>query len=176
MNDVQRFLMLPSLGDKRLRAVLGVLVCAGLTLLLVRQIAWLVLNSQLSSDKPTLGPRVVVPKVVQDLGDVPSHSRQCVTFRVHNAGDERLILRERSTDCACTPLGSETVIVPYRETASIAVRFDAWAPDFGSENYQVRSFETNDPSQPRVILMVRYHVKPAIQTSPRQPIAAAKIR
>ena len=175
MNDVQRFPMLPSPHGKRLRAVLQVLACAGLSLLLVRQVAWLVLASQLRPDKPMLGPRVVVPKVVQNLGAVPIHSKQSVTFRVHNAGDERLILRERSAECACAPSGSEAIIVPCRETASITVRFDAWAPDFGSEEYQVSSFETNDPSQPRMNLMVRYHVQPATQAAPRQPIAAVKI-
>lgn len=176
MNDVQRPPMPTSLSDQWLRVVLQVLVCVGISLLLMRQIAWAVLTSQLSNDKPTLGPRVLVPKIVQDLGDVPIHSRQSVTLRVRNAGDERLILRERSADCACILPDSETVIVPCRETASISIHFDAWAPDVGSDGCEVRSFETNDPSQPRVILMVRYRVKPATQTSPRQPIAAVKIR
>lgn len=171
MFNAQRKSICSWLSGTPLRTILQVVVCAGITLLVVRQVAAQVLTAQLSSSKPRLGPSVVVPRILRDLGDVPRLSRPSVTFQVHNAGDERLILQEHSAGCACTRPDSAVVFVAPRETASISIPIEVGTLDSGEENYQMRSFETNDPSQPRVILVVRYRVRPAPAATSSQTVS-----
>lgn len=105
------------------------------------------------------GPIALVDETERTIGVVENNQVVSVSFRVKNAGDRRLILRERLAECDCLPSDGETILVAPGERFELPVVFSAFAPDRETTECFARRFETNDARLPLLEFKVKYSIR-----------------
>ncbi|HUG89896.1 MAG TPA: DUF1573 domain-containing protein [Planctomycetaceae bacterium] len=97
--------------------------------------------------------RLVLEDVERDLGVVQPGAQIRETFRVHNAGSQRLVINEDRCG-RCGPSGQRSsLLVAPGETATIEIDFHA--PRAAGDVQHVVRYTTNDPERPRFQLTLR---------------------
>ena len=100
-----------------------------------------------------VGPALVLPKNVRDLGRVSTRQEWRVTFPIRNAGARRLVLNELDVGCDCSDGVQRAILVAPGETAELEVTLDTRFATGCVEN--IATFTTSDPAHPRFDLTVR---------------------
>jgi len=113
----------------------------------------------------TEGPLIRLDERRWDVGRVPQNSAFRHSFRLRNDGTAPLVIQKVETDCGCTAaMYRDTVIAPGASSA-LDLQFDS--RDYEGEVQRVVVLKTNDPAEPRIDLVVRAEVVPAVLVDQR---------
>ncbi len=97
-------------------------------------------------------PRILIPCVQRDLGNVSQGKVLRTEFRVENTGTRRLVLMEETPGCCDQTENQLSITVPPGGSRDIAVEIDT-ARWHGHIEHIVR-YRTNDPQLPLFSLAV----------------------
>ncbi|NQT16870.1 MAG: DUF1573 domain-containing protein [Planctomycetes bacterium] len=97
-------------------------------------------------------PKLVLPSLQRDLGTVRQGDVLRTTFRVTNAGGQRLVLHEQGRPCCGQSDESRRIIVPPGRWTLLHVEIDT-AQWFGQMEHTAR-YTTNDPQLTQLALKV----------------------
>lgn len=87
------------------------------------------------------------------------------TFLLQNRGNAPLIISRAETDCSCTQILHDDVVLPGRNSYLRSV-FRTWGRT-GDQVKTIRLF-TNDPEQPELLLTMQAEVMPAVVVKPNR--------
>lgn len=102
------------------------------------------------------GPKVALPEADFDFGMIQEGEKVTHVFRIVNAGDEPLQIREVKADCGCTATSLSRTSLAPKEAGEVKVVFDS-RNRLGSFQKNVRIF-TNDPQQATSLVVIRGNV------------------
>ena len=110
------------------------------------------------------GPKMVVPKMLQDMGKVAQGEMLDVDFAIVNEGDETLEIKAVRPTCGCTVADFDREIAPGK-TGHIKAKLDT--RDFSGPISKSILVMTNDPQDPTLTLVIKTDVHPYVQILPR---------
>lgn len=93
-------------------------------------------------------PRLDLPSVSHDFGDIFSLWDVTHVFAVQNTGDADLVIGNLVTSCGCTTAELSSSVIPPGQRADLIVTFDADAHKTRGQVTRLVWFATNDPTQP----------------------------
>ena len=121
-------------------------------LVITGAITWLVLQPA-STKKLAVGdprPRIFIDRDTHDFGTMMSGKKVTHRFKIHNVGDEPLILRKISASCSCTVPKVERTHLPPDATGTIEAELTVRTGRRSSRIY----IDSNDPDRPRAIIQL----------------------
>jgi hypothetical protein len=119
--------------------------------------------SHTAAQSTASGPRIVVSKMVVDLGSVARGTEATAVFEIENAGSEPLQLRSLSTSCACAVADFDQVIAPGTK-GRFEIKVDT-SMLAGASQSQV-TVGTNDPETPQVVLTAKVDSRSYLSVEP----------
>jgi len=106
-----------------------------------------------SSDlSKTIGPKIVTPKALQELGAVIEGDRISVKWTLRNEGDADLVISDTKASCGCTvvALPEEQKVIPPGKEIELVAEFNSQGRR-GSQRKSV-NVESNDTAEPSLKL------------------------
>lgn len=102
---------------------------------------------------------MLLPKRRLDLGAVTYREKREFRFCVVNKGNRRLVINEIDSDCGCGEPVRRAVLIPPGEVEQLTVSLDTRFAT--GEIQKLAEYTTNDPTQPRLELLVTAFVQSA---------------
>jgi hypothetical protein len=105
-------------------------------------------------------PRMAIPAVYHDFGEIGTSQVVEWVFAVQNQGDTPLIIQRAYTTCDCTTAKFSSSVIPPGKISLVTLRFDPSLHGFpGATVRRGLIFDTNDPDhlQGEIWIQARIH-------------------
>jgi len=124
------------------------------------------LGGVLPAEETPKPPRVVVPRMIVDLGVVPVGPDAVASFAIHNTGEGELEILEVETSCSCTVADFDPTI----GAGSVGhVRANLVTTELSGPVTKGVVVRTNDPRQKEIVLTLKALVQGSVRLLP-QPV------
>ena len=111
-----------------------------------------------------VGPRIVVPEKIMDLGTVPKGEVVSADFKIINEGSEALQLKAVRPTCGCTVAKFDREVAAGA-TGWVKTKLDT--KDFSGPISKSVLVMSNDQETPTLSLVIKADVKPFVEVLPR---------
>jgi hypothetical protein len=127
-------------------------------------------RTEREEDAPPAGkqPKVEVDRAVYEFEEMDSQAKGTHPFTLKNVGNDSLTLKKGGTTCKCTLSELERTELAPGESTTVTL---TWTPkNLVGEFRQTATILTNDPTKPRVELVVKGKVVTTLRTSPDEVV------